>query len=90
MVEDELVHPASVLAFALLLAPLGFLLLEAVLLAGQAVRLVALLFQATGGCDCDRVRVFLGVVGVIVVADGLEMAEHELDLVTGVALISFD
>lgn len=34
VVEDELVHPASVLAFALLLASLGFLLLEAVLFAG--------------------------------------------------------
>lgn len=48
------------------------------------------MFNATGGCDCDRVRVFLDVVGVIVVVDGLEMAEHELDLVTVVTLISFD
>lgn len=90
MVEDELIHPASVLAFALLLASIGFLLLEAVLLARQTVCLVALMFYATGSCDCHRVRVFLDVVGVVVVVDGLEMAEDELDLVTGVTLISFD
>lgn len=88
VVEDELVDPASVLPLALLLASLGLLLLEAVLLARQAAGLAALMLDAARGCDL--LRVFLDVVGVVVVVDGLEMAEDELYLVTGVTLIGLD
>ena len=74
MIEDELVHSASVLTFALPFESIRFLLLEAILLARYAVCLVALMFYATGGCDCDRLPVFLDVVCVVVMVDGLEMA----------------
>lgn len=86
MVEHELVDPTSVFAFSLLLGTLSlaFLLLEAVLLSRKCVGLAALLFA-----DAYRwLHWFVAVPVRVVVIDSLEMAEYELDLVTGVPLIS--
>lgn len=90
VVKDELVDPASVLPFSLLLGPLSlaFLLLESVLLGRKSVGFVALLPAHDPAC-VDWLRWFLANLLVIVVINGLEMAEDELDLVTGVYLIGF-
>lgn len=48
------------------------------------------MFYASSCRDYDRVLVFLNIVDVVVMVEGLEMAEDELDLVTGVTLISLN